>query len=83
MRLIAFAACLLLTSPAWAQGEAASAPADEIQTLWRVDVSSVGSSAAREGRSRSVRYGEDWASWVFRLLKLLRRMLDLAFLHDA
>ena len=64
MRLIAFAACLLLTSPAWAQGEAASAPADESQTRRRVDVSAVGSSAAREGRSRSVRYGEDWASWV-------------------
>ena len=64
MRLIAFAACLLMSQSAWAQDTATPANAGEVQTTWRVQVSSVASDVVREQRSRSVRYGPDWASWV-------------------
>ena len=64
MRLIAFAACLFLTPAAWAQGEPAPTPADEVPALWQVQISSVSTNAVRGERTRSVRYGQDWASWV-------------------
>ena len=64
MRLIAFAACLLLTQPAWAQDNASPANAGEMQTTWRVQVSPIAANVVREQSSRSVRYGPDWASWV-------------------
>lgn len=64
MRLIAFATCLLMSQSAWAQDHAATVPVGEVQTSWRVEVSSVSSDTVREQRLRSVRYGPDWASWV-------------------
>lgn len=64
MRLIAFAACLLLTPHAWAQSETAPAVADEVPAVWQVDISSVSTDTLRGSRVRSVRYGPDWASWV-------------------
>ena len=64
MRLIAFATCLLMSQSAWAQDLDATPPVGEVQTSWRVEVSSVSSDTVREQRLRSVRYGPDWASWV-------------------
>ncbi|WP_440959147.1 hypothetical protein ACFELO_03280 [Oceanicaulis sp. LC35] len=64
MRLIAFAACLFLLPTAWAQSETAPAIPDEVPAVWQVEISSVSTNTVRGERTRSVRYGQDWASWV-------------------
>ena len=65
MRLIAFAACLLMTPAAWAQSvDASVGDAQELQTAWQVEIASVNSGSVQERQTRSVRYGETWASWI-------------------